>query len=42
MEDIGNNPFSLFVDEATDKAGHMCYFGKQKKCIISYTNYIVQ
>ena len=42
MEDIGNNPFSLFVDEATDKAGHMCYFGKQKKCIISSTNYIVQ
>ena len=30
-KDIGDGPFSLFVDEATDKAGHISYFGKRIK-----------
>ena len=27
MNAIGSRPFSLFLDEATDKAGHNTYFG---------------
>ena len=27
MNEIGSRPFSLFLDEATDKAGHNTYFG---------------
>lgn len=33
VQDINCRPLSIFVDEATDKAGEISYFGKHQKIV---------
>ena len=33
IQDINYRPFSIFVDEATGKAGKISYFGKHQKIV---------